>query len=557
MRRLFLLCGLLPLTALASEHWIRFTSGPIEVFSAAGAKDGRDTLVKFEEFRHALGQVLGENDLQMPLPVRVMLFKTGAPQPSEPVIRGRAQYDIVLTAGRPIPNEVFARLTQLFLDTTSARMPERLERGLVSLFSTIQVSGIKITLGEPPLHPDMDWARVHLLAVEPEYYGNLRVLTYNLRKGVDEDAAFRNAFNKTPEQIEMQAQLHLAAGRFQATSISPLPMSPLDFPERPVEAPAAQLALADLLLGDSSRGEYRNLLNQKEHVPEAWEGLGILALRDKKNDDARDAFAAAMAAGAKSTESYIEYARLESDNAKAISALEKALKLNAKLAEPHFLIAGRQTDPAQRIRELQQAAKLDPRNLSYWQALAQACLDAHDFPKAAQAFKSAEQAATTPGDRARMQRERLDVEAHRLDWEDAERKRKADEEAREIDRLKQQARADIRAMEARANKGQSPASPGEKVVPWWDGPQPTGVASGTLKQVDCLGKRMRLVVQGDDQSTIKLLIADPAQVAVMGSEGQLSLSCGAQKLRRVKVGYFPKANAKLATKGEVATVEFQ
>jgi hypothetical protein len=56
MRRLFLLCGLVPLTAVASEHWTRFTSGPIEVFSSAGSKDGRDTLVKFEEFRHALGQ---------------------------------------------------------------------------------------------------------------------------------------------------------------------------------------------------------------------------------------------------------------------------------------------------------------------------------------------------------------------------------------------------------------------------------------------------------------------------------------------------------------------
>jgi hypothetical protein len=56
MRRLFLLCGLVPLTAVASEHWTRFTSGPIEVFSSAGSKDGRDTLVKFEEFPHALGQ---------------------------------------------------------------------------------------------------------------------------------------------------------------------------------------------------------------------------------------------------------------------------------------------------------------------------------------------------------------------------------------------------------------------------------------------------------------------------------------------------------------------
>ena len=200
MRRLWLLCAFLPLSALAGERWIRFTSGPTEIFSSAGTKDGRETLVKFEEFRHALGQVLGNNDLQLPLPIRVLLFKTGAPQTPEPVVRGRDQYDVVLTAGQPIPNEVFARLTQLFLDTNTARMPERLERGLVALFSTIQVNGIRITLGEPPQHPDMDWARVHLLAVDPAYYGNLRVLTYNLRQGVDEDAAFRNAFGKSPEQ---------------------------------------------------------------------------------------------------------------------------------------------------------------------------------------------------------------------------------------------------------------------------------------------------------------------------------------------------------------------
>ena len=78
-----------------------------------------------------------------------------------------------------------------------------------------------------------------------------------------------------------------------------------------------------------------------------------------------------------------------------------------------------------------------------------------------------------------------------------------------------------------------------------------------LKQVDCLGKRLRLVVQDDDHKTVKLLIADPAQVAVVGGEGELKLNCGAQKPRRVKVGYFPKTNAALATKGEVATIEFQ
>src|ERR1039458_6070075 len=185
--------------------------------------------------------------------------RNGSPHSPQGVLSGTPSFFDNFNRGQAIPNEVFARLTQLFLDTNTARMPERLERGLVALFSTIQVSGIRITLGEPPLHPDMDWARVHLLAVDPEYYGNLRVLTYNLRKGVDEDAAFRNAFGKSPEQIELQAQLHLAEGRFQATSISPLPMSPQDFPERSVEPAAAQLALADLLLGDRSRTIYREL----------------------------------------------------------------------------------------------------------------------------------------------------------------------------------------------------------------------------------------------------------------------------------------------------------
>jgi len=560
MRQLFLLGYLLwrlPLAA-GSDHWTRFNSGPFEVFSSAGQKDGRETLVRFEEFRHALGQVLGDNDLETPLPVRVMLFKSGAPETPEPVIRGRDQYNLVLTAGKPIAPAVFARLTQLFLETNTARMPERLERGLVELFSTIQVTGIRITLGEPPSHPDMDWARVHLLAVDPQYTGNLRVLTYNLRKGVDEDAAFRNAFSKSPEQIEVEAQSHLAAGQFQVASISPLPMSAQDFPERSVEPAAAQLAIADLLLGDSSRNAYRDLISQKTRVPEAYEGLGMLALRARQTDEARQDFAAAMEAGSKSANCYMEYARLLSDNApdnaKALAALVQAAKLNPKLAEPHFLMAQRQTDPPKRIQELKQAAQLDARNLTYWQALAEAYLDAKDFPQAAQAWRSAEQAAATPGDRARMQRARLQIEEQRLDWEAAERQRKADEQAREIEKLKEQARADLHALEARANQG-APAGTNGKVVPWWDGPKPSGVSTGALKQVDCLGKRFRLVV-GDDGKTVKLLVTDPSQIAITGG-GELTLGCGAQHDRRVKVEFFPKTNARLATTGEVATIEFQ
>jgi hypothetical protein len=555
MWRLFLFCSLLPLAARAEEHWVRFTSGPFEVFSGAGAKEGREALVRFEEFRHALGYVLGSDNLQLPLAIHLLIFKSGAPRMPEPVVEGRGAYGIVLTSNKPPDPAIFARLTQLFMDDNTARMPGRLERGLIDFFSTIEVKGIRITVGTPPAKPGLDWARIHLLIADPEYYGKLRVLTYNLAKGVDEDAAFQNAFGKSPEQIELEAQKHLAAGNFQTTTISSLAMSPQDFPERPVDAAGVQLALADLLLGESSRAGYQDLIAQQAHVPEAYEGLGLLALRAKHNDEALKDFASGMEAGSKSASCYVEYARLEPDNSKALAALQRAVKLNLKLAEAHFLMAQRQTDPRKRIAQLKEAANLDTRNLAYWEALARACLDAKDFPAAAQAWSSAEQAANTPGDRARMQRARLQIEQQRLDYEAAERQRKADEEAREIEKLKAQARADLHALEARANQGQ-PTTPTGKVVPWWNGPEPSGVATGVLKQVDCLGKRYRLTVETKSQKSVKLLITDPSQIAVLGG-GQLRLTCGPQNRSRVKVEYFPKRNARLATVGEVATIEFQ
>src|ERR1039458_6915604 len=122
----------------------------------------------------------------------------------------------------------------------------------------------------------------------------------------------------------------------------------------------------------------------------------------------------------------------------------------------------------------------------------------------------------------------------------------------EIAELQANARAELHAAEAKIN-GNAKLDP--KAVPWWDGAQPSGKITGTLKQVDCLGKQARLVVEGADHKTVKLLV-DPAQVFVAGG-GQLNLGCGVQKPRRVAIEYFPKPNAKLATAGDVAPIEFQ
>ena len=470
MRRL-LLIGLLPGLLAAEDHWVKFTSGPFEVFTDACLRVGREALERFEEFRNAVGETIGTPDLTTPEPVRVLIFKNakGWSLPS-PLAEGRGCYGIVLSEKETVPPDVYAALTRFFLDANTGRMPLAFERGLTEFFSTFGGSNIHITAGAPPPNPDLDWARIHLLMVEPQYSGKLRVLLFNLRQGVAENASYANAFGQTPAEIEAQVKAHLASGRFQTISISSRPLTEKDFPERPVSDADARLARADLLAGGQSAAEYLELLNGLSKIAEAQEGLGLLALRDGRKEEARSHFQAAMDAGSASARCYLEYAKLEPDNAKAEQALLRAAGINPKLDEPFALLAARDTDPQKRLAHWKAAAERNPRNASYWDALAKCYLDEHNYAEAAKAWTAGAQAATDPAERERMQAARRSIEKQRLDYEEAERRRQAEEDARDLEKLKAAARAEVHALEAKANGGASHADP--NAVPWWDGPSP-------------------------------------------------------------------------------------
>lgn len=555
MRRLLPLLIFAPLLLSAEDHWVRFTSGPFEVLSGAGPRPARETLVRLEEFRHALGQIVGENDLSTPVPVRILIFKTSKGWTSTAALtEGRDSYAVVLEEKQAIAPDVYRELTRLFLAANTNRMPPRFEHGLTEFFSTFSNSGVHITVGAPPPQPDLDWARVHLLVVDPEYFGKLRVLLYNLRQGVDEDAAYRNAFGKSAAEIEARAQQHLAAGNFQTSALNGRPLAEKDFFEKPISDSDVRLVRADLLAGNSA-AEYRHLIQDQLKVAEAEEGLGLLALRDRRSAEALQHFSASMAAGSASARCYIEYAKLEPDAAKANQALLRAAGINPKLDEPFALMAQRDTDPARQLMHWKAAAERNPRNPVYWQKLADAYLADHNYPEAAKAWTHGEQAATDPEQRRQMHAARMAIEQQRLDYEAAEKKRQAEEQAAEIAKLKDQARAEVRALEDKYSDG-PPAPPGQ-VVPWWEGPHPTGKFQGTLKQVECLGKQARLVLDSADRKTVRLLVSDPGKIAISGA-GELTLGCGVQsKPRRVAIEYFPKVDSRLRTAGEVATIQFQ
>ncbi len=205
--------------------------------------------------------MLGEDDLQTPLPVRILVFKNPKDWTStSPITEGRDRYAIILGEKGTVTPEIYSELARLFLKSNTTQMPAPFERGLISFFSTFEVNGIRITAGKPPAKPDLDWARIHLMVADPDYYGKIRVLLYNLRHGVAEDPAYRNAFGKSAAEVEAAAKKHFAAGNFQTTSLPSRPMAEADFPERQVSAADIALARADLLAGPQSAAEYQKLL---------------------------------------------------------------------------------------------------------------------------------------------------------------------------------------------------------------------------------------------------------------------------------------------------------
>ena len=559
MRRIFLL-ALVPWLALAENHWVQFRSGPFELYTDASSKPSRETLGWFDQLRYVLGYMLGNPDLQTPRPIRILLFKNAKEREVypyiPPILDGRDRWDILLTAGVPIPPEVLRDCTRLFLESNTGRMPAGIERGIATLLSTIQVNGTHVTLGTPPPpnERNRDWARMQLFATNPDYYARLRILLYNLQKGADEDAAYLNSFGKSRAEMDKEVDQHMAAGNFQTSDVDAKALNvERDYKEQPLLSKEVRLAQADLLVGQPSQREYRALIQENQYVANAYEGLGLMALRDKQPDEARRDFLESTKAGTPSALSYIEYARLEPDNVKALAALDKALKLNPKLAEGYTLIGRRQTDGTKKIQYLEKAAQLSPRDAARWEELAKACLEEKVFEKAAQAWRNAEQAATTPEERERYSAARVAIDQQRLDWEEAERKRQAEEQEREIRKLKAQAVAELRAEEAKANAGEGP--PPEKVEKWWEGPKPDGHAAGNLTRVDCLGRQIRLVIESEDHKLTRLLVPNPSNLPILGG-GTQKLACGVQKPRQVVVEYFAKRNAKLATTGEVATIRF-
>ena len=376
MRPLLLICAL-PALLAADDHWVKFTRGPFEVLTDAGRAPGRETMVRLEQFRHALGAGPGRD---RPARRRSRCASSSsrtraAGPPPRRSAKAATATPSSWTEKAPDVAGHLSRLARLFLQVELRADAARLRERAVSFFSTFDRGRHPSTAGTPPAKPDLDWARIHLMMTDPDYFGKIRVLLYNLRRGVADDPAYRNAFGKSAAEVEGRRETAFRRGQLPDRALASAPMSESDFPERPVlryrHPPGARRSAGRCR---SPSTEYTKLLQGHEKVPEAEEGLALLALRAGRKEEAHRNFADAVEAESTSARCYIEFAKLGRQHRRPRRRCCKAIGINNKLDEPFAMMAERDMDPRMRIRHWKGATERNARNPRYWKALAEANL---------------------------------------------------------------------------------------------------------------------------------------------------------------------------------------
>ncbi|HEY7333761.1 MAG TPA: hypothetical protein VH639_02680 [Bryobacteraceae bacterium] len=508
---------LVPLLAAPafSAGWTEYRSGPFHVISDAGDRAARDRLTELEQLRHTLGVELGKDDLQTVWPIQLVVFGTQkdyAPYAlSQPFVDGGSSTLASWNSTLPLPHDFLRALTRLLIEDNAGRMPEAMEGALCDLFSTIQVNATRVSIGGPPAQGELPperiraWAKVQMLATQPDFSGRLHVFLNNLQQGADEGVSARNSFDLTKAELESRVDAYLKAGNFTPEPVSGLTIDPNhDFVETQVPQSAIDTLLAEL----KAQG--------KEFPPDSPRGLFAKGTR---------------------------------------GALEQAAKGNPKWAEPHVKLAALETDAAAKIKELKAAATLEPRNSAYWEELAKAESAADHYADADKSWMLAERSATNESERARVHKARIDMDEQRAAFEIAERKRLEAERAAELQHIKDSAAAEVHAAEAAANARMGGLKPGEKPVAWWNDADGQKL-SATLTRVDCLAESLRLTLQPPTGAAVKLLIRDPNNLAVKGAN-QAEFACGAQKpARKINLVHNGKPDAKMGTAGDILSVEF-
>ena len=548
----------LPLFPLRAEtQWVSARLGSFETISDNGRRSAIQGLSQFEQFRFALGTVMGKADLRLDPPLRILVFRDAREMASNGCggfRTGRDREMTCTTAEGQLPPELIRALTRKLLEANFSNMPEATEKAIETFFSTVQSNAVHVTWGAPPPAAERtrEWALLHRLITQPDFAGRAHIYLHNLASGMDSNGAFRS-LSEDPAKMNAEVDRYFAAGVFTPTPAPNRPLNPdRDFHTTILTSDEGQLMRADMLNAGSAE-IFQSLLKAGKHVAEAHEGLAVLAIREGKLQSARTHMEAARQGGTHNVVALTAFGSLETDPEQAITVLKEALTLDPNYGPAHWALGEKIDELPRRMMEWKQAVALAPRNYPWWTQYAKLCESQKQYAEAGRAWLAAAQAAPDAAGRESALTARSQIEQLRLDDEYETRRREAAAKAAEIDRLKAQARKEIADLEARANT--KPLAKDAKIVDWDEANQPGVTLSGVLTRVECSGKQLALSVREPNGKVQRMQVSDISQIEITGGDG--TLTCGAQKARPVRIRYVAATDKAKGFAGEVTGIELR
>ena len=381
-RRLFILCGLCVLLiapARAAATWTYASSTHFEVFTTAGARSARETLVQFERIRAFFASHL---ELTPPSGrrVRLVLFSNEAEfrpyRINDAVVAfyrpGPATDYIVMHAlGRMSHDVMVHEYVHLILNRSGGRYPVWVNEGLAEYFATLPSMGDAVQVGrmartrmrslasgrllgldqlfavthESPEYQTAEhgglfyaqsWALTHMLLADERYRDGATRFIALMREGTPSAQAVETVWARPLEQVQDDLRDYVRSGYFAVRLIRfEEPSEDAPVVTREVSSFEAEFVLANLLAAaredaDKARTAFEGLAAQRPDDVALLESRAALEFRTGRARAGRPFLERAIELNTTTASTYRDLAALvvAEDAARAEALLERALAID-------------------------------------------------------------------------------------------------------------------------------------------------------------------------------------------------------------------------------------
>lgn len=571
--------------AAPEPAWKIIRSDHFEIYTQADSGTARLAASWFERLRAFFEQRGLES--KPALPVRVIGFSSRREFDSYKLRAGADAYYIgtesrnyIVLPGLGVAEFVTAahEYTHARLHASGWKLPPWLSEGAADFFSTVRISERESDVGaDLPARMDVlrqkrwmpiaelfaapspsvqtrnqstalfyaeSWALTEMLALSDGYRPKFWQLVDRLGSGTPGAEGLRAVYSKSVSQIESDLHRWVDRDRFQPLRFPGVTASSAAATVQTASASEASLMLADLALAsgelDRAKEMYEGVVSESASNAEAWSALGVIALRQGKPGIARANWRRAIANGLKDAQICYRYAALADeaggDADELRPALERAVELEPGFDDARYKLAllesnaGRYDAALEQLRAMREVPRI--RAYGYWMATAYALEELGRRGEGKAAAAKALEKAGSPEEciRARQLAYLCDTDL--------------------AVQLARDEKGQLQVMTTRAPHGAANwnpfIEPGDRMQR----------AEGRLVEIRCEGGKATGIVVSMTGGSLKISIADPAQVAMRNAPS--AFSCGAQTGATVIVDYAALTKADGAgTAGIARGIEFR